>query len=200
MRGVLLLRSLFVVGSLLALGFYYCQSPPLWSAITWTVLYIVIHSYWIVRIMLERRPVVLTPDEEALYRLAFGSLDRRKFVRLAGLGQWRDAEKDQQLWRAGEPISEVYAFTSGSVAARMDDRSIGSVRPGQLVGTTGVLIGGRSHCDMVVEAPGRYIAWPLAEVQEFLDKDPELRSQIKSIINEDLTAKILQFIPGRRST
>ena len=59
----------------------------LWTAIAWTVLYCVIHAYWIVRILMERRPVVLTPDEETLHRLAFGSLDRRKFARLAGLGR-----------------------------------------------------------------------------------------------------------------
>lgn len=198
-RDVLLLRCLFVAGSLFALGFYYYQSPPLWGAIAWTALYIVIHAYWIVRIIFERRPIVLTPDEENLYRLAFGSLDQRKFARLVGLGEWRDAEKGQQLLRAGEPIREVYALASGSVAAHMGDDFIGSVKAGQLVGTAAVLIDGVAPCDFVVEAPGRYIALPLAEVQAFLDKDPELRSQIRQIISAELAEKVLQLIPKRNN-
>lgn len=198
-RDVLLLRSLFVAGSLCALGFYYYQSPPLWSAIAWTVLYVVIHSYWIVRIISERRPIVLTPDEENLYRLAFGSLDRRKFARLVGLGEWRDAEEGQQLLSAGESLREVYALTSGRVAARLGNDSVGSVNAGQLVGTAGVLIDGTAPCDFVVEAPGRYIALPLAEVQAFLDKDPELRSQIRQIVSTDLAEKLLELIPKRHN-
>ncbi len=196
-RDVLLLRCLFVAGSFFALGFYYYQSPPLWSAIAWTALYIVIHAYWIVRIILDRRPIVLTPDEETLYRLGFGSLDRRKFARLAGLGEWRDAEKGQQLLRAGEQLREVYALASGSVVVRMGDQFVGSVEPGQLVGTAGVLIDGVAPCDFVVEAPGRYIALPLADVQVFLDKDPELRSQIRQIISAELAEKLLQLVRKR---
>lgn len=198
-RDVLLLRCLFVAGSFFALGFYYYQSPPLWSAIAWTALYIVIHAYWIVRIILERRPIVLTPDEETLYRLAFGSLDRRKFARLAGLGEWRDAEKGQQLLSEGEPLREVYALMSGRVTARVGDNFIGSVTAGQLVGTGAVLLDGVAPCDFVVEAPGRYIALPLADVQAFLDKDPEFRSQIRKIISAELAEKLLQLVTKRRN-
>jgi hypothetical protein len=189
-RDVLLLRSLFLVGSVIALGFYYLQSPPLWSAIGWTVVYCVIHAYWIVRIMMERRPVVLTPDEEALYRLAFRSLDRRKFARLAGLGRWRNAEKDQELSKEGERADEIMALISGKIAARVSDQTIGNLGPGELVGTAGVLLNGIQQSDFVVETPCRYIAWPLAEVQQFLEKDPDLRAQIRNIMSEDLATKI----------
>lgn len=199
-RDVLLLRSLFVAGSFFALGFYYYQAPPLWSAIAWTALYIVIHAFWIVRILLERRPIVLTPDEETLYRLAFGSLDRRKFARFAGLGEWRNAEKGQQLLREGESLREVYALTSGSVAARMGDDFISSLKPGQLIGTGGALIDGLAPFDFVFEAPGRYLALPLAEAQAFLEKDPELRLQIRLIISTDLAEKGLQYFRGQRQS
>ena len=87
----LLLRIFFVAGSVAALGYYYYQSPPLWEAIAWTAVYILIHSYWIWRILLERRPVILSPEEEKLYRLVFRSIDRRKIVALLTFGEWRDA-------------------------------------------------------------------------------------------------------------
>jgi len=189
-RDVLLLRSLFLAGSVFAIGYYYFQSPPLWTAIAWTVLYCVIHAYWIVRIMMERRPVVLAPDEETLYRLAFRSIDRRKFARLAGLGRWRDAEKGQALSKEGERVNEILALISGKIAARIGGKTAGILEPGKLVGTAGVLLNNIQQCDFVVETPCRYIAWPLAEVQQFLDKDPDLRAQIRDITSADLAAKI----------
>jgi hypothetical protein len=189
-RDVLLLRSLFLAGSIVALGYYYLQSPPLWAAIAWTVLYSVIHAYWIVRILTERRPVVLTPDEETLYRLVFRSIDRKKFARLAGLGRWRDAEKGQELSKEGEPVNEILALISGQIAARIRDQTIGNLGPGDVVGTAGMLLDNTQQCDFVVEAPCRYIAWPVAEVQRFLDKDPDLRAVIRNRISEDLATKI----------
>lgn len=104
----------------------------------------------------------------------------------------------QQLLRAGEPLREVFALASGSVAVRVGEQSIGSVKPGQLVATAGVLIDGIAPCDFVLEAPGRYVAIPLAEVQAFLDKDPDLQSQIRQIISVEarfgLTLECKSFI------
>jgi hypothetical protein len=189
-RDVLLLRSLFLAGSIFALGYYYVQSPPLWTAIAWTLVYCVIHAYWIIRIMRERRPVTLTPDEETLYRLAFRSLDRRKFSRLAGLGRWRDAEKGQELSKEGERVNEILVLISGKIAARIRDQTIGILGPGKLVGTAGMLFDNIQQCDFVVESPCRYIAWPIVEVQQFLDKDPDLRALIRDITSGDLATKI----------
>lgn len=189
-RDVLLLRSLFLAGSGFAIGYYYFQSPPLWTAIAWTVVYCVIHAYWIVRIMMERRPVKLTPDEETLYRLAFRSIDRRKFARLAGLGRWQDAEKGQELAKEGERVNEILALISGKIVGHIRDKTVGFLRPGNLVGTAGVLLNNIQQCDFVVETPCRYIAWPLAEVQQFLYKDPDLRAQIRDLTSEELANKI----------
>jgi hypothetical protein len=193
-RDVLLLRSLFLAGSVVAIGFYYLQSPPLWDALAWTVLYCIIHAYWIVRIIMERRPVVLTPDEETLHRLAFRSLSRQKFARLAGLGRWQNAEKGQELFKEGERVNELLALISGKIMARLREQSIGLLNPGELVGTAGMLLHETYLCDFVVETPCRYIAWPLAEVRQFLDKDPDLRAQIRSLMSEELANKIDKMV------
>lgn len=79
-RDVLLLRIIFVTGSFFAVGFYLQQSPPLLSSVGWSVVYVSIHAYWILRILRERRPVVLRPEEETLYQLVFGSLKKQKFA------------------------------------------------------------------------------------------------------------------------
>jgi CRP-like cAMP-binding protein len=148
-----------------------------------------------VRILIKRRPVVLTPDEESLYRLAFGSLDRRKFARLAGFGRWRNADRGQTLSRQGERVNEVLTLISGTIAARVGNQTVGIMEPGHLVGTAGVLLNNIQLCDFVVETPGRYIAWPLAEVQQFLEKDPEFRAQVRDIVNTDLATKIHAITP-----
>ena len=189
-RDVLLLRTLFLVGSFFAIGYYYLQTPPLWDALAWTVLYCLIHGYWIVRIWLERRPVNLTPDEQALYQLCFGLIDERKFARFVGFGTWHDAQPGETLSKAGEPVDRIIALVSGTISASVDGRRFGELGPGSLVGTTSEILNELKECDFVAEAPTRYVTWPIEEVRKFLEKDPEFRAQVRAIVSKDLAKKL----------
>lgn len=194
-RDILLLRILFVTGSFFALGFYFLLSPPLWSAIGWTAVYVVIHAFWIWRILLERRPVVLNPDEQRLHDLVFGTLDPRKFLTLVSLGEWRDGKPGDYIFRHGDPVSEVAMHISGAVSMRLGGTELAVLRPGQMIGTAAVIISDTAPCDAVITEPCRYIALSQPIVQELLAKDPKLRDQFRVIVNKDLSAKIVQLIP-----
>ncbi len=198
-RDVLLLRIFFVAGSLAALGYYYYQSPPLWEAIGWTAVYILIHCYWIWRILLERRSVVFSSDEEKLYGLAFQSLDRRKFATLLTFGEWRDAAVGELLQKHGEPVPEVLVPISGKVGIVVDGKKLLSLGPGKLIGTALVLIGERAPMDAVVEEPCRYLAWNVAVVRAILEKDPDLRHQLHAIVSIDLAEKLMELGSSPRS-
>ncbi len=193
-RDILLLRILFVTGSFFALGFYFLLSPPLWSAIGWTSLYILIHAFWIWRILLERRPVVLNAEEQRLHDLVFGTLNPRKFLTLVSLGEWRDGKPGDYIFRQGDPVSEIAMHVSGAVSMRLDGTELGVLRPGQMIGTSTVIISGIAPCDAVITEPCRYLALSHPAIQELLAKDPELRNQIHVIVNQDLSKKILQLM------
>lgn len=195
-RDILLLRILFVTGSFFALGFYFLLSPPLWSAIGWTALYIVIHTFWIWRILLERRPVVLNRDEQRLHDLVFGTLDSRKFATLVSLGEWRDGKPGDYIFRNGDPVSDVALHVSGAVSARLDGTELAVLRPGQMIGTGVILTSGIAPCDAVITEPCRYLVLSNPAVQELIAKDPEFRDQIRLITNKDLSAKIMQLMPS----
>jgi hypothetical protein len=193
-----LLRVFFVAGSVAALGYYYYQSPPLWEAIGWTALYILIHAYWIWRILMERRPVVLSPDEERLYRLVFGSIDRHKVVALLTFGEWRDAAVGDRLLKKGELCTEVLVPISGKVGIVANGEKLISLGPGQLIGTALAFTGVPAPCDAVVEEPCRYLAWNVKVVSDFLEKDLELRNQMQAIVSNDLAEKLLATaVPGK---
>jgi CRP-like cAMP-binding protein len=97
-------------------------------------------------------------------------------------------------------VNEVLTLISGTIAARVGNKTVGIMEPGHIVGTAGVLYNNIQLCDFVVETPSRYIVWPLAEVQQFLEKDPEFRSQVRNIVNTDLATKIHTITPRIRPT
>src|SRR5215467_7480732 len=80
---VLKLRVLSVVSYAVILPYYYLQQQTLWPPIVWGMAFILVNGVRIAIILLERRPVVLNPSEAELYKLAFSSIDRRDFLKLA---------------------------------------------------------------------------------------------------------------------
>ena len=73
-RDILWQRLLTVLAAVLLIPYYAMQSVPLRTAIEWNAVFISINCYWIVRLIVERRPVHFTADEEELRRLSFPSL------------------------------------------------------------------------------------------------------------------------------
>src|SRR5947209_9691671 len=87
---ILWLRVLTVAAALFLLPYYYLQPAPLWMPIAWSVVFVAINAYWIVRLGLERRPVHLTAEEQRLRELAFPSLTAREALALYKTGVWDD--------------------------------------------------------------------------------------------------------------
>jgi hypothetical protein len=59
-----------------------------------------------------------------------------------------------------------------------------------LIGTALALTGDPSPVDATFTEPGRYMCWPLYNIRTFLDKRPELRLTLQSLVNRDLAAKL----------
>lgn len=77
-RDILWLRVLTVAAATMLIPYYAMQMVPLRMSIGWNVVFIIINCYWIVRLLIERRPVHFTPDEARLRELSFPSLTLRE--------------------------------------------------------------------------------------------------------------------------
>jgi hypothetical protein len=89
-RDVLKLRVLSLVGECIILPYYYFQNETLWPPIFWGVAFMTVNAVRIIALALERRPVVLSDQEERLHRLAFSTVEKRDFLKLGALVQWAD--------------------------------------------------------------------------------------------------------------
>ena len=187
-RDVLKLRILSVVATVIILPYYYLQPQPLWPPIFWGVALTIINAVQMVFLYLERRPVVLGDREASLHRLAFGSIDRRDFVRLMGFARWTDCEAGDTILAAGSQNYDAIVLVSGPVEAVLDGRSMMAFRPGQLIGNaySGLAI----PTDVVARGPATLVRWDREQLQEFADRRPDLRAQLLEIRGVDLAAKL----------
>jgi CRP-like cAMP-binding protein len=189
-RAMLPLRALAVASQLFAIPYFMLQPTPLWTPVGWTVLFMAINLYHITRILLERRPVRFTPDEQKLYDLAFKSFEPRDFLKLLKLGDWRNARQGDNILIRGQAIEQILVPISGAVAASQDEKVVAQLRPGELIGAGIALTGQASPFNADFAEDARYMAWRVTDVNRFMDKNPDLAIKFNDVINRYLVAQI----------
>jgi CRP-like cAMP-binding protein len=189
-RDVFKLRLLSIAGEALILPYYYFQNEKLWPPIFWGAAFMIVNAVRIVAMALERRPVVLSDNEEQLYRVAFSSIDKREFLRLVSLARWVDCSAGEVVLEKGQQISEAIVLISGDVEAILGSKTRVALRPGQLIGDVSAYSGLASPLDVVARGPGTLAKWDLRHLREFTAGRPELRANLLQIVSMDLSVKL----------
>jgi Popeye protein conserved region len=193
-RDILWLRWFAVAAALTNIPYFLLQGTVLWPPILWALVFTAINLYQIARLYLERRPVVLSPDEQKLYDLGFRALRPREFVSLSLVGEWKTAEAGEKVITEGEPVSSLCIPITGSADVRRRGEPIGAVRPGNIVGTALALTGEPSPVEVTFTEPARYMRWSLPSLRRFMDKRPDLRVTLQGLVNRDLAGKLEQLL------
>ena len=193
-RDILWLRWFAVAAALTNIPYFLLQDTVLWPPVLWALVFTAINLYQIVRIYLERRPIVLSQDEQKLYDLGFRSLRPREFVSLSLVGEWKSAEAGERVVTEGEPVSCVCIPITGRADVRKQGASIGALRPGHIIGTALALTGDPSQVEVTFTEPARYMRWSLPSLRSFMDKRPDLRVTLQGLVNRDLAGKLEQLV------
>lgn len=193
-RDILWLRWFAVAAALTNIPYFLLQGTVLWPPILWAAVFTTINLYQIARLYLERRPVVLSQDEQKLYDLGFRSLRPREFVSLSLVGEWKNAEAGERVMTEGEPVSCLCIPISGSADVCKHGERIGAVRPGNIIGTALALTGEPSPVEVTFTETTRYMRWSLPSLRRFMDKRPDLRVTLQGLVNRDLAGKLERLL------
>ena len=193
-RDMLWLRWFAVAAALTNIPYFLVQADVLWPPVLWAMVFTAINLYQIARLYLERRPVVLSEEEQKLYDMGFRSLRPREFVSLLLAGEWRNATAGDSVLTEGTPVASICIPITGTVEFRRRGSRVGALGPGRVIGTALALTGDPSPVDATFTEPARYMCWPLQELRTFLDKKPELRVTLQGLVNRDLAGKVGQLL------
>jgi hypothetical protein len=193
-RDILWLRWFAVAAAVIIVPYYLLQPSILWPPVGWSVVFMVINLAQIARIYWERRAVVMSGDEKTLYNLGFQSIEPRDFVSLAMTGEWRDAAAGEKLMTTGEHVKSICIPISGAVQMSHHGEILGTLAPGQTIGTASALLDEPSAVDAVVSEPARVLCLPLADIRDYLNRKPDLRATLAHMNNQDLARKIHQAV------
>ena len=196
-RDILWLRWFAVAAALTNIPYFLFQGTVLWPPILWAVVFTVINLYQIAQLYLERRPVVLSQDEQKLYDLGFQSLRPREFVSLSLVGEWKNADPGETVVSEGEPVSSLSIPISGAAEVQKSGERIGELKPGHIIGTALAFTGDPSPVRVIFTEPSRYMHWSLSSLRRFVDVRPDLRTALQGLISRDLAQKLNTVIQNQ---
>ena len=189
-RDMLWLRWFAVAAAITNIPYFLLQSDVLWPPVLWATVFTGINLVQIARIYLERRPVVLSEDEQKLYDMGFHALRPREFVSLLLAGTWRNLPAGQKMLTEGDAVTSICIPIRGTIEVHRQGQSVGTLRPGNIVGTALALSGDPSPVDATIAEPARCMCWNVGDLRAFLDRRPELRVAVLALVNRDLARKV----------
>jgi len=189
-QSILALRFLAIGAQLMFIPYCLLQSPPLWTPAIWNILFLAVNVVNVILLLLARRPVVFSPDEEQLYNLAFKNLSPREFLKLLSLGEWREGEAGETLIFSGQYNSSVSILCRGEAISVADGAEQIRIPEGKLIGIASVLMGDPLPVDIQLKTPSRYICWHIEPLRKFLDQQPEIRAKLQLIVSHDLAQSV----------
>jgi Popeye protein conserved region len=196
-RDILWLRALAVTSAIAAIPYFLLQPTPLWAAFAWSVLFTGINIFQLWRLILERRPVKLTPEEEQVRQLAFRDLPTKKVLQVISLGEWASGSPGEQLIERGKPLESIALIVRGKVQATEKGRLLGELGPGEIVGSALLLSGAPAEIDAVTTEATRTLRWNAATLEKYLDANPEARNLFQRHLARDLAGKVERLASDR---
>lgn len=114
--------------------YFYIRPDPLLAPIYWSLVFIALNVYWICRLLLERRPIKLTEEEQRLCHLVFRTLTPRKMLKLLKLARWENAGTGECFTKQGKALDRIMVIYSGKACVEVDGETVDELQAGEFIG------------------------------------------------------------------
>ena len=186
-RDILWLRILTVVAASCLVPYFYFRPEPLMTPIYWNLAFTALNIFWIVQLLLERRPVKLSEEEQRLCELVFRTMTPREMIKILKLATWQDAAADECFVERGKPLDRLMVIYAGKACAEVDGRNVTELQPGHFIGSISYITEEAAPANIVSLEATRYVSWPKSKLQDFMKKNPDLHTALKTTLAIDLT-------------
>ena len=186
-RDILWLRVLLVTAQLTL--FSYGILVDNLNVAFWNLLFLSINTFQIIRLIRERRPIELPPDQLDLYQKIFSGMRRREFLYLWHMGNVTVAE-DVQLIKADTRQDKLFLVLEGQVRVVRDGKLITHLKRGSFIAEMSFLTGNPATADVFADGWVRYLFWEQDKLRDLQKMNQALLIKFQNILGKDLTEKI----------
>ena len=191
-KDILYLRLVSIVASLFSVLYnFYIPVEPMWIAIGWNIIFILLNLYHVAVIIYEKRPVDMTDKEKELYETMFKGLTPVEFLKITKVAEWKKFNTPLPIITQGKPVKDLILIYNGTVDVLVNDNKVAELKDGQFVGEMSFLTEKPATATCRVEHNAECLVWPQKDFKDLLKRNPSLYFTIQSLLSEQVSNNLV---------
>ena len=172
--------------SLFTYHYYYANNQ---SAAFWTAVFVIVNTYNIIKIIIDRRPKIIPDEIRDLYEGIFSNLTTREFLYFWNMGRIRSVT-DEFLINSGEKQNNLLLVLSGTANVEVNGKPIASLDRGAFIAEISFLTGEPASADVHATSELIFIAWRSERLKNMQQENPSFWMKLQHALSEDLIKKV----------
>ena len=191
-KDILYLRILSILASLFSVLYnFYIPVEPMWLAINWNIIFVLVNIYHIAVIIYEKRPVKMSSKEKELYETMFRGLTPVEFLKITKIAKWKKYKTPLPIITQGKPVNDLILIYNGKVDVLVNDNKVAELKDGQFVGEMSFLTEKSATATCKVEHNAECLVWPQKDFKDLLKRNPSLYFTIQSLLSEQVSNNLV---------
>ena len=192
-KDILWLRIMSILASLFSVLYnFYIPVDPMWLAINWNIVFILVNLYHIAVIIYEKRPVHMNPKDKELYETLFKELTPVEYLKITKIAEWRKYTAGEVLIEHSALVTDLILIYNGTVEVEVDENIVAELKDGQFVGEMSFLTEKPATANCIVKHDCECIVWKQPEFKELLKRNPSLYFTIQSLLSAQVSSNLVK--------
>ena len=172
--------------SLFTYHYYYANNQ---SAAFWTAVFVIVNTYNIIKIIIDRRPKIIPDEIRDLYEGIFSNLTTREFLYFWNMGRIRSVT-DEFLINSGEKQNNLLLVLSGTANVEVNGKPIANLDRGAFIAEISFLTGEPASADVHAIDELIFISWRSERLKNMQHENPAFWMKLQHALSEDLIKKV----------
>ena len=192
-KDILWLRLVSIVASLFSVLYnFYIPVEPMWLAINWNIIFVLVNIYHIAVIFYEKRPVKMDAKNEELYSTLFKEMSPVEYLKISKVAQWKTFKSGETLIRQTHLVPELILIYNGTVDVAVDGKKVAELKDGQFVGEMSFLTEKSATATCITKHDTECLVWKQREFKELLKRNPSLYFTIQSLLSAQVSSNLVK--------
>ena len=188
-KDILWLRVVSILASLFSVFYnYVIPANPMWLAINWNIVFVVVNLYHIAVIIYEKRPIKMEPKDKELYETLFKDLSPVEYLKISKVAEWKSFKSGETIIRQNHLVTDLILIYNGTVDVVVGTKKVAELKDGQFVGEMSFLTEKSATATCIVKHDTECLVWKQPEFKELLKRNPSLYYTIQSLLSNQLVS------------
>lgn len=191
-KDMLWLRLISIVACLIMILFnYFAPERPLWVAIYWNVVFILVNAVRSAMLYIEQKQAKFSGKEKELYETIFHHMSPVEFAKVLRIGSWNIFQPESVITEQGKKPDALVLLYSGTAKVKRDqDQRAIALNRGAFVGEMSLVTNELASANVSAESEISAFCWPREKLDKLFRENPNLKASFQLIMASDMARKL----------